>query len=152
MNVRQDIIDKKNVIEGWISENRPKLWMAKQLGCKIDTLDSYLKKWGIHYKGNMGAKGHKSSPNKKTVLEYIKKDCVKVPLLRKKLIEEGYKEYKCESCKLSEWMGNKISLELHHVDGNRYNNELSNLMILCPNCHSMIPNHSMKKAYRAPMV
>ena len=152
MNVRQDIIYKKNVIEGWISENRPKLWMAKQLGCKIDTLDSYLKKWGIHYKGNMGAKGHKSSPNKKTVLEYIKKDCVKVPLLRKKLIEEGYKEYKCENCKLSEWMGNKISLELHHVDGNRYNNELSNLMILCPNCHSMIPNHSMKKAYRAPMV
>ncbi len=147
MHVRKDIIEKRQIIESWIGENRPKLWMAKQLGCKIDTLDSYLKKWGIAYKGNMGAKGHKSSPSRKSVLEYIKKDCVKVALLRKKLIQEGYKEYKCESCNLSEWMGSKISLELHHIDGNRYNNELSNLMIICPNCHAMTPNHSMRKVY-----
>lgn len=148
MNVRQDIIDKKNVIEDWISENRPKLWMAKQLGCKIDTLDSYLKKWGIHYKGNIGAKGYKTSNNRKTVSEYIKGNVISGSKLRKKLIEEGIKKDSCESCGLDEWMGNKISLELHHVDGNRYNNKLSNLMILCPNCHSMTPNHSMRKVYR----
>ena len=35
-------------------------------------------------------------------------------------------------------------MELHHIDGNRYNNELDNLQILCPNCHSLTPNHSGK--------
>ncbi len=28
-------------------------------------------------------------------------------------------------------------LEVAHLDGNRANNELSNLVILCPNCHKM---------------
>ena len=150
MNIRKDIIDKKSDIEIWISENRSKMWIAKQLGCKIDTLDSYLKKWGIVYKGNIGGKGYKISNKRKSALEYIQQDSVKIPKLRQKLIEDGYKEEKCESCGLSEWMGQKISLELHHMDGNRYNNSLHNLQILCPNCHSLTPNHSMKKVYNKP--
>lgn len=40
--MRKDIIDKKPIIEEWICENRPKLWISKQLKCKIDTLDSYF--------------------------------------------------------------------------------------------------------------
>ncbi|MBN2433198.1 MAG: HNH endonuclease [Acidobacteria bacterium] len=28
-------------------------------------------------------------------------------------------------------------LEVAHVDGNRQNNEVENLVILCPNCHKM---------------
>ena len=28
-------------------------------------------------------------------------------------------------------------LEVAHIDGNRSNNELANLVILCPNCHKM---------------
>ena len=150
MNVRKDIIEKKQIIEIWIGENRPKLWMAKQLGCKIDTLDSYLKKWGIDYKGNMGAKGYKTDPKRKSALEYANVEIVQASKLRKKLIEDGIKEERCESCGLNEWLGTKITLELHHVDGNRYNNKLDNLQILCPNCHSMTPNHSMRKIYTEP--
>lgn len=48
--------------------------------------------------------------------------------------------HKCESCGLSEWMGKKITLEVHHIDGNSLNNELDNLQLLCPNCHSMTDN------------
>jgi hypothetical protein len=29
-------------------------------------------------------------------------------------------------------------LEVAHVDGDRQNNEISNLVILCPNCHKML--------------
>ena len=29
-----------------------------------------------------------------------------------------------------------IKLQIHHKDGNRLNNEIENLQILCPNCHS----------------
>ncbi len=42
----------------------------------------------------------------------------------------------CECCGRSEWLNFPIKLELHHVDGDRTNNTLSNLQLLCPNCHS----------------
>jgi len=47
---------------------------------------------------------------------------------------------KCENCGLEEWLGQPINLEVHHIDGNRKNNELENLQLLCPNCHSYTPN------------
>ena len=47
---------------------------------------------------------------------------------------------KCEKCGLSEWLGNPINLEVHHEDGDRLNNSLDNLKLLCPNCHSYTPN------------
>lgn len=34
---------------------------------------------------------------------------------------------KCENCGLEEWLGQPINLEVHHIDGNRKNNELNNL-------------------------
>ena len=44
--------------------------------------------------------------------------------------------HKCEKCNNTEWMGNPIALELEHKDGNHFNNERSNLEVICPNCHS----------------
>ena len=32
---------------------------------------------------------------------------------------------------------NKIPIELEHIDGDSTNNNLSNLKLLCPNCHSL---------------
>lgn len=48
--------------------------------------------------------------------------------------------YKCEKCGISEWQDEKIVLQLHHIDGNHLNNELNNLQLLCPNCHSQTDN------------
>ena len=56
--------------------------------------------------------------------------------LRSRLISEGYKEYKCEECGISEWNGKRIGLELDHISGVRSDNSLENLRLLCPNCHS----------------
>ena len=50
------------------------------------------------------------------------------------------REHKCEKCGLTEWLGEKIPLEVHHIDGNRRNNQESNLILLCPNCHSLTDN------------
>lgn len=36
---------------------------------------------------------------------------------------------------------NKVPIELEHVDGNSENNELYNLKLLCPNCHSLTPTY-----------
>lgn len=64
--------------------------------------------------------------------------------LHKRLIKECYKEEKCENCGLTEWQGTKIPLELHHIDGNRFNHHLSNLILLCPNCHALTGNFKSK--------
>ena len=53
---------------------------------------------------------------------------------------EREKEWKCERCGLNTWQGSPLPLEIHHIDGNRRNHDLSNLQILCPNCHSQTSN------------
>ena len=65
-------------------------------------------------------------------------------VLRKKIVIEE-QDYKCMHCGLSEWMSLKITLELDHIDGNRYNNKRENLRCLCPNCHSITDTWKMGK-------
>lgn len=64
--------------------------------------------------------------------------------LKNKLFKLKLKEHKCECCGLTEWLGKPINLELHHIDGNNENNNICNLQILCPNCHSYTDNYSGK--------
>ena len=91
----------------------------------------------IDYAGNQGGKGIKTAPQYKTAEEYIQLTYVKSHVLKLKLIRDGIKEEKCEICGISSWQGEKLPLELHHKDGDHYNNNLENLQILCPNCHSI---------------
>lgn len=140
--MRTDILEKKQDIINWIEEGQSKAFICKNLKCKPDTLSSYLKKMGIEYKGNQGGKGIKIASNYINAEDYAKKDNVVSHKLRLKLIRDGIKEEKCEYCGLSEWRGKKVPLELHHVDGNHFNNELSNLVIICPNCHALEDGNS----------
>jgi HNH endonuclease len=41
----------------------------------------------------------------------------------------------CEVCGLVEWNNKPIALDVHHIDGNRRNNAIDNLKVVCPNCH-----------------
>ena len=61
--------------------------------------------------------------------------------LRIKLLAEGLKENKCEICGITKWHGKPIVCQLHHIDGNNQNNNLENLQILYPNCHSQTENY-----------
>lgn len=51
---------------------------------------------------------------------------------------------KCEKCGHGEWFGFKLSLEMHHKDGNVDNMQLENLELVCPNCHSITNNYKSK--------
>lgn len=42
----------------------------------------------------------------------------------------------CQECGIAAWRGRPLPLELHHVNGDGRDNSLSNLALLCPNCHS----------------
>lgn len=97
-----------------------------------------------HFKGQ-GWRSGKHVP-KRNIHEYLSN---KVPIgsyrLRNRLIKEKMIENKCQQCNLTSWLGKSISLELHHIDGNVLNNNLNNLELLCPNCHSLTSNHRRSK-------
>lgn len=68
--------------------------------------------------------------------------------LRKRLLSEGYKTHRCESCGLTEWLDEEIPLELEHVNGINTDNRLENLELLCPNCHAKTPTYRGKNKGR----
>lgn len=77
--------------------------------------------------------------NKESIEEFLKKEEKQYDSagLRKRLIRDGQLEEKCYSCNIGNiWNENSLTLQLEHVDGNHYNNDLKNLILLCPNCHS----------------
>ena len=66
--------------------------------------------------------------------------------LKSRLLNEGLKEYKCERCGRTEWEGELIPLQLHHINGNRSDNRIENLQLLCPNCHALTDNYCGKNS------
>ena len=65
--------------------------------------------------------------------------------LKLRLLKNQIKKHQCESCSLTKWKDQDIPLELHHVDGNKFNNALENLELLCPNCHAFTKNYRQQK-------
>lgn len=62
--------------------------------------------------------------------------------IKKRLLDMGWKD-ECALCGIgSEWNGKPLTLQIEHKDGDHSNNELSNLEILCPNCHSQTDTYS----------
>ncbi|MFW2601921.1 HNH endonuclease [Aliarcobacter butzleri] len=61
-----------------------------------------------------------------------------------KLISNSLRDknnWKCEKCGL-DCSNNKNFLHVHHINGLKYDNALSNLKILCKSCHSKEPGHN----------
>ena len=56
--------------------------------------------------------------------------------------------YRCERCGISEWMGQKIPLEVEHINGVHDDNRDENVLLLCPNCHSITPTWKGRNGHR----
>ena len=83
--------------------------------------------------------------------EYVSKNKYFLPkFIKQYLLEKtGYKCEKCGFCGTNPYT-NKTILQIHHIDGDCFNNNEANLQVLCPNCHAMTENfgHRNKKATR----
>ena len=77
-----------------------------------------------------------------TVKKRFTKDSKWNGYMRKYLVENT--EYKCSSCGITEYNNKPITLQVDHIDGDRTNNEFSNLRFLCPNCHSQTDTYGIR--------
>ena len=83
--------------------------------------------------------------------ELVEHSSLRSAYVKNLLFKMHLKENKCEICGITEWQGNPIKCELHHINGDHTDNRLENLQILCPNCHSQTDNFRNRKVLSAPM-
>lgn len=109
----------------------------KEAGGNYINMQRLLQKLNIncdHWKGQAWNKNQRT----KDWSEYTKSNSLKPHLIK----ERGHK---CENCNNKEWQGVNIPLEIEHIDGDRTNNTITNLKLLCCNCHALTPTWRRRK-------
>lgn len=124
----------------------------REIGGNYSTIKKYISKYKIdtsHFTGQGWNKGKSYTDETGLIkLEDILQEDIKYKsnTLKYRLIAANLKQDICENCGCGdEWMGKPITLELHHINGNHYDNRIENLQILCPNCHSQTSSHRRPK-------
>ena len=75
----------------------------------------------------------------------LKKERQRKALRRAILRRDGYMCRVCDYAPSTILLGKIQALHIHHIDKNRKNNEHSNLITLCPSCHSKL-HHKARKS------
>lgn len=132
---REEIPREK--IEEAINNSNSMIAAARYLGVSRDRFNRYAKKYGL-FNPNQPGIGIPKGIKYKTKEDVFCESGIRRDMLLEWVKRE--KEWKCEKCGLNTWQGSPLPLEIHHIDGNRRNHDLSNLQILCPNCHSQTSN------------
>lgn len=138
-----------------VEESRSWSQVISKLGLKagggtyvhLQNLASKLEVSSDHFKGqgwNTGKDFKPFSTNRRPIEAYFEGQVIGSHQLKLRLYSEGYKEKQCEECGLTKWNGKPAPLELDHIDGNRLNNSLDNLRILCSNCHALTDTYCGK--------
>jgi hypothetical protein len=90
-----------------------------------------------HFLGQGHHRGRKLGPRRSLGALLALGSTVQSYKLERRILAEKLLPHRCMDCGRRVWRGWPIPLELHHRDGDRSNNTLANLRLLCPNCHAL---------------
>lgn len=96
-----------------------------------------------HFLGKASNRGRRDLPPRGRPLEEVlcRGSRIASSALRRRLLREGLLSDCCSACGGTAWQGGPMPLELDHVNGDRADNRLENLRLLCPNCHALTPTY-----------
>ena len=67
--------------------------------------------------------------------------------LKRRLIGSGKLKNECNICgQIPEWRGKRLAMVMDHINGERDDNRIENLRLLCPNCNSQQNTFCRKKS------
>ncbi len=116
-------------------------------GGNYEQLNKYIRENNLdtsHFHGQAWNKGRRGLGKPLRALSdiVVKNSDYQSYKLKMRLIKTGLKKNLCEHCGWSEKTKDGYTpLELDHINGDRHDNRLENLRVLCPNCHSLTPTY-----------
>lgn len=138
----------KDEVETIVKDNTEWLSIMKALGystcAHVKVLQSKLDKLGIKY-DHVDPK-YESPWNRRELSDVLVKDSnhISMTTLKNRLKRELGWEHRCVQCKLTEWNGQPIPIQIDHINGDHWDNRLENLRFLCPNCHAQTDTYCGK--------
>jgi len=97
------------------------------------------------YCNNQCQKDYESKERVRQWLEEGKDWNLSIPAWVHRTLAEQRGEH-CEVCGINKHNGKPLKLECDHIDGDHTNNVITNLRLICPNCHSQTPTYKNKNA------
>lgn len=116
-------------------------------GGNYEQIKKYIRRFHLsahHFRGKGWSKGMRGIGKPRLPLKkiLIKGGTFQSYKLKRRLFAANLKPQHCELCGWAETSRDGyLPLELDHINGDRHDNRLENLRILCPNCHSLQPTH-----------
>lgn len=132
----------------------------KQSGGNQSHLKKRIEDFGIdtsHFTGQnwrtgltMATDSRITSKEKYSIEEiFIENSKVDRKIIRSYVVRHNLIPYQCSCCgNKGEWLGEKMALELDHINGVSNDHRLNNLRWLCPNCHSITKTYGAKNITR----
>lgn len=120
------------------SEVLKKLNLSVRSSGNFQTIDKYIKKLNLDISHFKSEKLENFKNKAYTIEDILTKNSLynNTGGLKKKLIDLNLLNEVCAICNIIEWQNQKLTLHLDHINGDRFDNRLENLRLLCPNCHS----------------
>jgi len=137
----------KNSLQDMVLNSLSLYSVAKIAGLSRQKTKKLIDRYGIDISHFVPSGKAKRYLNPEIVLienSKFENGAVKALVFRLKLLEN-----KCYECGLTDWHGEKITLQLHHKNGNSKDMRIENLTILCPNCHSLTDTFTGKNTKRS---